>query len=54
MDKMANLELAIGELHREVEALDDSELDIVTNSRRGQSAGWRATRSTISSCGPGS
>ena len=25
VDKMANLELAIGELHREVEALDDSE-----------------------------
>ena len=31
MDQMATLEFAIGELHREVAALDDSELDIVTN-----------------------
>ena len=31
MDQMANLEFAIGELHREVRALDDWELDIVTN-----------------------
>ena len=31
MDQMAFLEFAIGELHREVAALDDSELDIVTN-----------------------
>lgn len=31
MDQMATLEYALGELHREVAALDDSELDIVTN-----------------------
>jgi uncharacterized protein (TIGR03086 family) len=31
MDQMATLKFAIGELHREVAALDDSELDIVTN-----------------------
>ena len=31
MDQMTTLEFAIGELHREVAALDDSELDIVTN-----------------------
>jgi uncharacterized protein (TIGR03086 family) len=31
MDQMAKLEFALGELHREVRALDDSELDIVTN-----------------------
>jgi uncharacterized protein (TIGR03086 family) len=31
MDQMATLEFAIGELHREVAALDDSELDVVTN-----------------------
>jgi hypothetical protein len=31
MDQMATLELAIHELHREVAALDDPEMDIVTN-----------------------
>jgi uncharacterized protein (TIGR03086 family) len=31
MDQMQTLQFAIGELHREVAALDDSELDIVTN-----------------------
>jgi uncharacterized protein (TIGR03086 family) len=31
MDQMTTLEFAIGELHREVSALDDSELDTVTN-----------------------
>jgi uncharacterized protein (TIGR03086 family) len=31
MDQMATLEYAIGELHREVAALDESELDVVTN-----------------------
>ena len=31
MDQLATLEFAIGELHREVAALDDSELDTVTN-----------------------
>jgi hypothetical protein len=31
MDQMATLEFAIGELHREVAALEDSQLDIVTN-----------------------
>lgn len=31
MDQMATLEYAMGELHREVAALDDSELDVVTN-----------------------
>jgi uncharacterized protein (TIGR03086 family) len=31
MDHMATLEFAIGELHREVAALDDWELDTVTN-----------------------
>jgi uncharacterized protein (TIGR03086 family) len=31
MDQMETLEFAIGELHREVVALDDSELDTVTN-----------------------
>lgn len=31
MDQMRTLEFAIGELHREVKALDASELDIVTN-----------------------
>lgn len=31
MDQMAILEFAIGELHREVAALDESELDAVTN-----------------------
>jgi uncharacterized protein (TIGR03086 family) len=31
MDHMATLEFAIGELHREVATIDDSELDIVTN-----------------------
>ena len=31
MDQLVTLEFAIGELHREVAALDDSELDTVTN-----------------------
>jgi uncharacterized protein (TIGR03086 family) len=31
MDQIATLEFAIGELHREVAALDDSDLDVVTN-----------------------
>jgi len=31
MDQMATLKFAIGELHREVGAVDDSELDIVSN-----------------------
>jgi len=31
MDQMATLEFAVGELHREVAALDDSELDTATN-----------------------
>ena len=31
MNQMATLEFAVGELHREVTALDDSELDTVTN-----------------------
>jgi uncharacterized protein (TIGR03086 family) len=31
MDQMATLEFALGELHREVAALDVAELDIVTN-----------------------
>jgi uncharacterized protein (TIGR03086 family) len=31
MDQIATLEFAIGELHREVAALDDSELEVVTN-----------------------
>jgi uncharacterized protein (TIGR03086 family) len=31
VDQLATLEFAIGELHREVAALDDSELDTVTN-----------------------
>jgi uncharacterized damage-inducible protein DinB len=31
MDQMATLQFAMGELHREVAALDDSELEIVTN-----------------------
>ena len=31
MDQLLTLEFAIGELHREVAALDDSELDAVTN-----------------------
>jgi uncharacterized protein (TIGR03086 family) len=31
MDEMATLAFAIGELHREVAALDDTELDVVTN-----------------------
>jgi uncharacterized protein (TIGR03086 family) len=31
MDQLATLEFAIGELHREVAAVDDSELDFMTN-----------------------
>jgi uncharacterized protein (TIGR03086 family) len=31
MDQLRMLEFAMGELHREVAALDDSELDVVTN-----------------------
>ncbi len=31
MDQMATIEFALGELHREVGALDDSELDTLTN-----------------------
>jgi hypothetical protein len=54
MDQMATLELAIGELRREVAALDDSKLDTVTNC-----APWTVRRLAShalnnSSCGPGS
>lgn len=31
MDQLATLEFAIGELHREVAAVDDSQLDVMTN-----------------------
>ena len=31
MDQLATLEFAIGELHREVAALDESDMDVVTN-----------------------